>query len=146
MTTIRLEFERGGVFVARLLDDEAPRTCEAFKQMLPAEIRFRHSMVCGQAIASMSTPAQFAPEKENQRNAGILPGALSLLVRDPSIKIGYQIYISYGMFSSRLVKLDEKHPVNVFGQIDAGIEELRTACGRILIDGAESVKCSIQRS
>jgi len=64
MSRIKLEFEKGGTFFAELLDQEAPRTCATFLAQLPAEIRFRHSMICGQAIASVklwnlaSTPSR----------------------------------------------------------------------------------------
>jgi hypothetical protein len=145
MTKVRIEFERGGVFVARLLEDEAPTTCAALKATLPAEIRFRHSMVCGRAIASVKLPPAFTPEKENQRIQGIPPGTLSLLVRDKVIGIGYQMYVSYGIFSSRLVKLDMKHPVNVFAQIDEAIDQLFEVSERILMSGAETVRFEVVR-
>jgi len=142
MSRIKLEFEKGGTFFAELLDQEAPRTCATFLAQLPAEIRFRHSMICGQAIASVKLPAGFNVDKEHQRNAGILPGTLSLLVKDDVLNIGFQMYIAYGMFSSRLTKIDDKIPVNVFGHIDDGLDQLREIGGRILMSGAETVRVS----
>ena len=40
MTTIKLEFEKGGVFHARLLEDEAPKSCQAILNHLDFEYEF----------------------------------------------------------------------------------------------------------
>ena len=41
MASIRLEFEKGGAFIARLLADEAPKTCATIKSRLPFEYLFQ---------------------------------------------------------------------------------------------------------
>ena len=41
MASLKIEFEKGGTFFARLLEDEAPKTCATFKSRLPFEYRFR---------------------------------------------------------------------------------------------------------
>jgi len=140
MSRIKIEFAKGGAFVARLLEDEAPKTCRTIKDHLPFEYRFHHSIVSGHAIVTL--PPDLTVEPENQRVAGIPPGTLSFLVKDEATLVPDEIYISYGIFISRGLTLDMKQPVNVFGQVDSQLDDLRIACQRILLEGAESVRFS----
>ena len=112
MTSIQLEFEKGGVFSARLLEDEAPKTCATIKGRLPFEYLFQQSIVSGQAMVAM--PPDLTVERENQRVAGIPPGAVSFLVKDEPVLVPDEIYIAYGIFISRGLTVDAKQPVNVF--------------------------------
>ena len=73
MSYLKLEFEKGGVFTARLLEKEAPKTCSTIKEHLPFEYRFHQSIVSGQALVTL--PPDLTVERENQRVAGIPPGA-----------------------------------------------------------------------
>lgn len=141
MVSMKIEFERGGVFVARLMDEEAPRTCRAIADRLPFSYRFHHSIVSGQALVTL--PADLIVELENQRVAGILPGTLSFLVRDPSRLVPDEIYIAYGIFISRGLTLDMKQPVNVFARIESGLDQLAQVGRRVLMEGAEQVRFSL---
>ena len=138
MTTITIEFEKGGVFTARLLEDEAPKTCAIIRERLPFAYRFHHSIVSGQAIVTL--PPDMTMPRENQRVAGIYPGALSFLVKDEPVLVLDEIYIAYGIFISRGLTVDAKQPVNVFGQIDSHLDELAKIGRRILMQGAEMVE------
>ena len=140
MSQIKIEFEKGGVFIARLLEGEAPKSCEAIKNHLPFEYRFHHSIVSGQAIVTL--PPDFTMEPENQRVAGIPPGTLSFLVKDEVVLVPDEIYISYGIFISRGLTIDMKQPVNVFAQIESNLDELKVVGRRILMEGAEIVQFS----
>jgi len=140
MTQIKIEFEKGGVFVANLLEDEAPKTCKTIKDRLPFEYRFHHSTVSGQAIVAL--PPDLTVERENQRVAGIPPGAISFLVRDEPLLVPDEIYISYGIFISRGLTIDMKQPVNVFAQIESNLDGLKQMGTRILMNGAETVRFS----
>jgi len=144
MSQIRIEFEKGSVFIARLLEDEAPKTCEAIKNHLPFEYKFFHSIVSGQAILTL--PPDFTVERENQRVAGIPPGTLSFLVKDEVVSVPDEIYIAYGIFISRGLTVDMKQPVNVFAQIEANLDELKVVCQRILMEGTEIVQFSAGRA
>jgi len=128
--------------LAQLLEDEAPMTCETIKTNLPFEIRFQHSIVSGQAIVGYPSELTVAPE--NQRVLGIPPGTLSFLVRDETRRVPDEVYISYGVFVSRSLKLDMNQPVNVFAQIEQDIDQLQGVCKRILIEGAELVRFSLE--
>ena len=128
-------------FLARLLEDEAPKTCRAIKERLPFEYSFHHSIVSGQAIVTL--PPDLTVERENQRVAGIPPGALSFLVKDEATLVPDEIYIAYGIFISRGLTIDAKQPVNVFAQIDDGLEGLKEIGARIIRHGAEMVRFSL---
>lgn len=137
MMKMEIEFEKGGVFVARLLEDEAPKTCQAIKEHLPFEYKFHQSIVSGQAMVTL--PPDLTVEPENQRVAGIPPGALSFLVRDEVVLVPDEIYIAYGIFISRGLTVDMKQPVNVFAQIESDLDELKKVGQRVLMNGAEMV-------
>lgn len=141
MAQIRLEFEKGGVFIANLLEDEAPKTCAALKARLPFSYRFHQSIVSGQALVTL--PPDLTVERENQRVSGIYPGALSFLVRDEPVATPDEIYIAYGIFISRGLYVDAKQPVNVFAQIEQDLAELKRVGQRVLMNGAEQVRFSL---
>ncbi len=141
MATMRIEFSGGGVFYARLLEAEAPKTCATIKARLPFEYQFYHSIVSGQALVAL--PPDLTVERENQYVAGIGPGALSFLVKDEPVLVPDEIYIAYGIFISRGLTVDMKQPVNVFAQIDADLDALATCCRRVLMEGAEVVSFSL---
>ncbi len=142
MSQVKIEFEKGGVFIAKLLEKEAPKTCASLVQKLPFEFKFFHSIVSGHALVTLPP---FTMERENQRVAGIPPGALSFLVRDEVVLVPAEIYIAYGIFISRGLTLDMKQPVNVFAQIESNLDELKAVCQRVLMEGAEVVKFSLHK-
>jgi len=141
MASLKIEFEKGGTFTARLLEDEAPKTCATIKSRLPFEYLFQQSIVSGQAMVAI--PPDLTVEPENQRVAGILPGALSFLVKDEVTHVPDEIYIAYGVFISRGLFLDAKQPVNVFANIDDNLEKLKEIGMRIIMQGAEMVRFSL---
>lgn len=141
MATIRMEFSGGGVFYARLLESEAPKTCATIKSRLPFEYQFYHSIVSGQALVTL--PPDLTVERENQRVAGIPAGTLSFLVRDEPVLVPDEIYIAYGIFISRGLTVDVKQPVNVFARIHEDLEALATCCQRVLMEGAEVISFSL---
>lgn len=141
MSYLKLEFEKGGIFCARLLESEAPKTCSTIKSRLPFEYRFHQSIVSGQAIVAL--PPDLTVERENQRVAGIPPGSVCFLVKDEPVLVPDEIYIAYGLFISRGLTVDMKQPVNVFAQIEDNLEELMKVGQRVLIEGAEVVRFSL---
>ena len=138
MSSMNIEFEKGGVFVARLFEEEAPKTCQVITQRLPFEYKFYNSIVSGQALVTL--PPDLTVEPENQRVAGIPPGTISFLVKDDVVLVPDEIYISYGIFISRGLTVDMKQPVNVFAQIETDLDQLEIACRRVLMEGAEIIR------
>jgi hypothetical protein len=132
-----IEFERGGTFMAELLMSEAPKTCETIWSRLPMEFEFHHSIVSGQAIVTL--PRNLTVIPENQMVVGIQPGTIAFLVRDPPKLVPDEIYISYGIFVSRGLTINNYQPVNVFAQIKESLDELTSVGNRILKKGAEKV-------
>jgi hypothetical protein len=141
VTQILLEFSKGGQFEATLLEADAPETCLTIRSRLPFEYRFWHSIVSGQALVTIPPDLTVAPE--NQRVAGIAPGALAFLVADSTRLVPDEIYIAYGLFISRGLTLDMKQPVNVFAQVENNLEELAAVGRRVLMEGAETVRFSL---
>ena len=143
MSYLKLEVEKGGIFYARLLEKEAPKTCSTIKLRLPFEYRFHHSIVSGQALVTL--PPDLTVERENQRVAGIPPGAICFLIKDEPVLVPDEIYIAYGLFISRGLTVDMKQPVNVFAQIEDNLKELMKVGKRVLMEGAEVVRFSLAR-
>jgi len=142
MKSVRIEFEKGGVFTAILLEDEAPETCKAFLERLPLTLEFTHSTTSGQAVVSLTE--NFTVERENQRTVGIYPGTLCFLVKNTSMHVPDEIYITYGpYFISRGLKVDYQEPVNVFGRVESNLDELYQVSSRLLMKGAEKITFSL---
>jgi hypothetical protein len=142
MSYIKIIFEKGDVFNARLLEKEAPKTCAVIKKHLPFEYRFHQSIVSGQAMVTL--PPDLTVERENQRVAGVPPGSICFLVRDEPVLVPDEIYIAYGLFISRGLTVDSKQPVNVFAQIEDNLEGLMKVGQRVLMEGAEIVQFSLK--
>ncbi|UCH27467.1 MAG: DUF3830 family protein [Trueperaceae bacterium] len=141
MALIKVEFERGGAFQARLLEQEAPKTCRVIKERLPFSYRFHQSIISGQALVTL--PPDLTVEPENQWVAGTPPGTLAFLVKDEARLVPDEIYIAYGIFISRGLMVDMKQPVNVFARIETDLEELAVVGKRVLMEGAELVTFSL---
>lgn len=140
MNRIKVEFEKGGTFVARLLEEDAPLTCKAIEAHLPFAYRFHHSMVSGQAVVTL--PPDLTVPRENQWVVGVKPGAITFLVRDVPVLVPDEIYIVYGLFMSRGLTVNAYQPVNVFAQIEDDLDELVIVGRRVLMNGAEIVRFS----
>jgi hypothetical protein len=142
MSRLKIEFEKGGVFYARLFEKEAPKTCATLKARLPFQYRFHQSIVSGQALVAL--PPDLTVMRENQRVACTPPGTIAFLVKDEPVLVPDEIYIAYGIFISRGLTVDMKQPVNVFAQIEDNLEALMKVGKRVLMEGAELVNFSLQ--
>jgi len=141
VASLTIEFEKGGVFTARLLEEEAPQTCATITARLPFSYRFHQSIVSGQAMVTL--PPDLTVEPENQYVANTPPGTLAFLVADPPRLVPDEIYIAYGIFISRGLTIDAKQPVNVFARIESDLDELAAVGRRVLMNGAEMVTFSL---
>lgn len=141
MAQIKIEFEKGGVFYARLLEEKAPKTCQTIKAHLPFEYRFHHSITSGNGILTISPDLTI--EREHQWVMGIPAGSLTFLVKDEPVLVPDELFITYGIFVPRGLTIDMNQPVNVFGQVEENLDELGAACRRVLMSGAERVRFSL---
>jgi len=137
-TRIHLTFQKGDRFEVELFDDEAPKTVAIIKQRLPFEYTFFQSIVSGHALVCL--PPDLTVPRENQRVAGIEPGTLTFLVKDEPVLVPDEIYIAYGIFISRGLTVDMKQPVNVFGRVVGDLDQLKRACRRVHMEGAETIR------
>jgi len=142
MKRLKVEFEKGGVFYARLLEEEAPKTCRTFLERLPLKFTFWQSIVSGHAMVTI--PEDLTVEPENQRTIGCPAGTLAFLVQDPPRNVPDEIYIAYGpYFVSRCSYIEMQQPVNIFAQIEENLDELQKVGKRVLMKGAEEVRISL---
>jgi hypothetical protein len=119
-----IEFKKGGKFVVALLMDDAPKTCEAFLNVLPKEVRFRQARFAGEEFFFWP---EMACEVENQ----VPPqwGDVSFNA-DPKWNA---VCIYYGS------TIRNTTPFNLFGKIVSGnLEELRKVGERVWIEGEET--------
>jgi uncharacterized protein DUF3830 len=136
---IRLTFtETGESVVADMLDDEAPRICEAIWQMLPAEQTMIHGMYSGPEVFMVLDKAQDIPRENDVQLP--LPGEI-LYFYDPGTSAGggnravSEICVVYG----RGVSLKQHDAVPTFASLFARIPgdwkrdwtEFAAACRRI---------------
>lgn len=143
MKRLKIEFEKGGVFFARLFEEEAPKTCRTIAERLPLKFTFWQSIVSGHAMVTL--PEDLTVEPENQRTIGCPAGTLAFLVQDPPRNVPDEIYIAYGpYFVSRCSYIEMQQPVNIFAQIEDKLDELQKVGKRVLMKGAEEVRLSLE--
>lgn len=138
---IKIEFEKGGEFIADMDEKKAPKTCAILKERLPFEYLFHHSSTSGEAVVAL--PPDLSVPKENQRTVAIYPGSICFLVKEEMYNIPDEIYITTGdFFVSRGYAIDYQQPINVAGKINEKLDELDKIGSRVLLKGAEIVKFS----
>ena len=123
-------FKKGGTFKAKLLWDEAPKTCGAIVNAAPLETS---EVKWAEAIGEVCyfTTNIILDVRENSVHP--VPGTLSFNP-DPQYK-GFIIY--YGD-QLKLVRIHSK-----FAQIEAGVEDLKKVGKRIAKEGPEGVKVTV---
>ena len=124
MKRIGIEFERGGKFVATLLENESPRTCNAVWNKLPIVSDAQHAQYSGKIIFFFAPQIEF-DELENPKLVGLFPGDVALnthpfhkLNLTPSIGIPIEMLIAYG--GSIQADWCGPSPVNCFAKITEG--------------------------
>jgi len=126
---IRIEFEKGGVFLAALMEDAAPRACKQIWDTLPIKSRAGQAARSGQVLNCLA-PFEFRI-LENPKL--VLPqGGLAVdgilyrsLFRDegqPIVKA--EIVIAYGVDNMSYGFSGLVNPISYFAQIKDGLDEL----------------------
>lgn len=152
--------KRGVRCVARLLDDQAPRTCAALWNALPQGGQAYHAKYARNEIYAL-VPA-FADPEPGHENTTItpLPGDLVYFGFEPwqlaPASHGYQ---DPGLHSGRSVDLAVFYnrnnlllnpdfgfvPGNVWATIESGLDELAEACQDLWLNGAAGETLSFLR-
>jgi Protein of unknown function (DUF3830) len=130
----RISIQVGGrTFVARFEEQDAPRTCQLFRQMLPLRSSLVHCRWSGESMWVPYDPPSIPIAYENQTSHPH-PGQVLLYAQEMSEP---EILMPYGAcsFSSKVGQLAGNH----FLTLTEGIEELRDLGRSILWDGAKEI-------
>ncbi len=140
MRYIELEMQ-GVVAVARLLDEQAPLTCQALWERLPIQDRTIHVAWSGAAWRTEAN-YQLRPQNAVRENlvtelqAGDIIYHANFAI--PNLKIG----VAYGQ-SKWLAPYGEPLPVDLIGKIVENLKPFVALCDKILFEGPKAV--SIRR-
>lgn len=129
MAKIRMEFERGGVIVATLDEQKAPKTCKAVLDALPVESEILHAMWAGEELFFGDFPAGFEYEHPTQTTPD---GCLAMVPESSSF------CIFYGRSMPRKA-VDRGVDVTIFGQVD-DVAAMAAIGQRIRRQGVEKVR------
>ena len=144
---IVLEFERGGVVLAELLTEEAPKTCAAVLKALPVKNKAVHAMWAGEEIFFDGFPLSEPLVFENETN-DVEPGSLACISSYATRRFRKESITSFCIFygKSRPRKgLDQTVDVNVFAKIrDA--KAITEIARRIKYEGAEEILIKLEDS
>jgi hypothetical protein len=143
---ISVEFEKGGKFVAALLDDEAPKTCKVVWDALPLECVAEHAQYSGQLMFWFTPTIRF-DDLENPKLMGLCPGDIAFNthalhkwhLQPPKVAAAQEIFFVYGMCTPA----DQcgPSPVNHFAKmIDGSLDELVAVGKRTRREGFEKVR------
>ena len=124
-------------FIANLLEEEAPKTCEAFKKMLPLKSEFIHVRWSGEGIWIPYGDLRLGLDYENHTSHPskgemlLYPGGISEM----------EIILAYGRcgFSSMHGQLSGNH----FLTIVEGLEDLYDFGRKVLLEGAQKIEITL---
>jgi hypothetical protein len=133
MRLIELEFKGTDVkAVAKLLDDDAPRTCNEVWKSLPLENEMVHSSWSGEALLAVPCGVKMGPDfPQENKTIFVAPGELAF---DTSVE---ELLIFYGRGEPRWRK--GPVPVSVFAKIVEGHEVFSAMCKKMPWEGAKVV-------
>jgi hypothetical protein len=137
MTGIVLKIS-GQRFGARLLESEAPRTCEAFLTRLPIEGRVIHARWSGESVWFPMDPVGIDVPAENQT---CHPSRGDLLYYPGGVS-EKELLIPYGsaVFSSKVGLLQGNH----FANITEGLYKLPEMGRKVLWEGAQKIRIELE--
>ena len=130
----KLKITAGGFdFIGKLEEQLAPKTCEAFKTMLPLRNRLIHVRWSGQAMWIPYGDVRLGIDYENHTSHPakgeflLYPGGMSEM----------EIIVAYGrcLFASQVGQLAGNHFLTVI----QGLENLETLGRKVLWEGAQAI-------
>ncbi len=149
--------KRGVSCVAQLLDDLAPKTCEAVWNALPQEGDAFHAKYASNEVYTLVPP--FAPSEIGLENPTILPIPGDLLyfffppgtitnpdVREVAYSIGMvDLAIFYGRDNFLFSPTMGPVPGNRFAEVMENLEEMAQACNSVWREGFVGERLAFQR-
>ncbi len=154
---IEILLERRGIrAVAELLEDEAPRTCEAVWNGLPQSGSVWHAKSANNEIFILNAP--FAAEEPGRENGTVfpIPGDLLYFFLPPGSPVPAEVrqqtaatgLVDLAVFYGRnnyLLGPEGHMPGNLFATITEGLKEFAAACQDIWRNGGASETMTFRR-
>ena len=142
----KLEFAKGEVFKAKLLEKAAPKTCRVFLESLPFSCSGLTEAFCGYLLYLEKSFELHEPE--NPYVFGVQPGDILLNINTNKAIFEDKIVAPKMVIpfykSVILWNWSGLTPSNLFAKIiDGDLEALLLAGRRILKEGKEDIKCSL---
>lgn len=148
--------QRGIRAVAEMLDEEAPKTCDAVWNALPQSGSVWHAKFANNEIFILTAP--FAPEEPGRENGTVfpIPGDLLYFYLPPGRAVPAEVreqaaatgLVDLALFYGRNNYLHgpEGHmPGNLFATITEGLKEMAAACQEIWRHGGASETMTFRR-
>lgn len=133
---IEIDFEKGGMFIAALLEDKAPKTCKVVWDNLPLSGKVGHAYFSGKMMYLLVNTG--FEELENAKSVGFLPGDIAYLTPYYGKDTPNEIAIIYG--DTLVQDVCGWIPANHFAKIIEGsLETLKNVAERIREYGREKV-------
>ncbi len=145
MRSIRLRFVDGPEVTATLLEDQAPKTCEAIWQLLPLKVSVIHDIWSGRQIfAPLDSSPGIPPENLSMY---AVPGDLYYYERPAHLDRGRpygrlemaEVGIVYGRDSQPWGPRGPK-VVNAFATITDGLSTFAEMCERMITEGSKPLE------
>ncbi|WP_324669640.1 DUF3830 family protein [Geochorda subterranea] len=137
-----MEFERGGVFKARLLVEEAPDNTRYLVNAMPLEGTALHCMWSGQGVFAQLKDFPVNPG-ENQQIIGIHPGTVAIEYYPPYMRSRGPrtgVIVTYGPNFYYKNPYAVHNPLLLVGRIEEDLEELARIGLRIRRQGGERMR------
>lgn len=142
MVDLELLFEKGGRLTATLLEDRAPKTCEAIKEALPVSSKVLHAQYAGSEVYFENYPAKDDVPFENTTSrmdenlflTNKHPGGILAYYPNPKVK---SFCIVYGEIVPRRL-VDVEIALNIFAEINEKDKAIEIG-NRIRREGSETV-------
>ncbi len=128
---------------AELLEDQAPQTCQAIWDILPAHAEAKHAMISGQEIfAILETRLELKLPKENA-TTNVIPGDVAYTFVEGGRLHGFpedicEITWYYGRVAAPQLP-DGPNAVNIFARILGDPSDFYDASQRIRTEGPKAV-------
>ena len=146
MTMIELFMLRSKVrALATLLEDQAPKTCKAILELLPAEFRFLTCAWSGAEILTYLDPPNLVRLQPENLVKSVLPGDICYVYAPGPVGKGGGSYVGssttdYAEIAIYYDREAQGSDVNLFARITEGLDEFAKAAGKIRWNGAETIR------
>ena len=146
MTEIELFMPRRGIrAIATLLEDQAPKTCEAILKLLPKEFKFITCAWSGAEILTYLDPPNIIRVEPENLVKDVIPGDICYVYMPGPVEEDSSYVGSSKTDYAEIVIYYDRHArcsggVNLFARITEGLGEFAEAAEKIRWEGAETIR------